>query len=188
MHRDSVGPWEMSIFPSRTSVSFSQSLELRYFLSMFLLLFPWRRQHSDRSWTKRRDRREDRVRASEKLDARSCDKFWLVFFEYIWQWILQNRFMLFALSAQLFAKFLNSVRSDSRKNTEYRYVCTATDYARHHAGSKGSKRSIRRFFFLFEFTSPRTYDPGFRCFVKQSSKQEEKKKSSKLVFLLQKWA
>ena len=45
-------------------------------------------------------------------------------------------------------------------------------------GPGRKKRNIlRRFFFLFEFTSSRTYDPGFRFFVKQSSKQKEKKKN-----------
>ena len=39
---------------------------------------------------------------------------------------------------------------------------------------RGSTSALRRFFFLFESTSPRTYDPGLRFFVKQSSKQGEK--------------
>ena len=43
--------------------------------------------------------------------------------------------------------------------------------------------NVRRFFFLFEFTSPRTYDPGFRFFVKQSSKQEGKKNVPSSFFL-----
>ena len=48
-------------------------------------------------------------------------------------------------------------------------------------GLANSFKSIRQFFFLFEFTSPRTYDPGFRFFVKQMFKTRGEK-SSKFFF------
>ena len=43
--------------------------------------------------------------------------------------------------------------------------------------------SIRRFFFLFEFMSPRTYDPGFRFLVnKAQNRRKTKQKRSKFFF------
>ena len=41
--------------------------------------------------------------------------------------------------------------------------------------------------FLFEFTSPRTYDPGFGFFVEQMFKTGGKK-TFQVRFFLQKWA